>query len=63
MIVIASGDPPKSGAPQEPRKAYPAGRRLTPQEVTRSVIRHVTSDAPEALAARMRMSPCRHGQT
>ena len=33
----ASGDPPKSGAPPEPRKAYPAGRRLTPQEVTRSV--------------------------
>ena len=33
----ASGDPPKSGAPPEPCKAYPAGRRLTRQEVTRSV--------------------------
>ena len=68
----ASGDPAKSGAPPEPRKAYPAGRRLTPQEVTRSVThapidpkskkpiyagtRRVISDAL-ALAALMRMSP------
>ena len=51
----------------EPRKAYPAGRRLTPQEVTRSVthapvpfagMRRVTSVALGALVARMHMSLC-----